>query len=332
MKYFIGIDGGGTHTRAVVLNEMLQIVGQGESGPSNHYVAGQEAAAINCLNAAQIAISNAARTEPGLRIDHIASWGFGLAGVRRQNDALRMRGELQSIMSGVPFVLDHDAAAAHTGAFAGGPGIVLSGGTGAICFGIDEFGERFFADGWGPVLGDEGGGYWIGQEALKAVCRAADGRGPRTRLTSPILSELNCKDPDELVRLVYSEGFPREKVAALARIVLLTAASGGTVAATIRERAVAHLGNSVVAVTRQMLTRSRERTGYNAPVPQEISIVLLGGLFEDDFLRASVGYSIGERLVDLKRDYWPISSWRIAKPKFEAAVGASILARKALES
>jgi hypothetical protein len=51
-------------------------------------------------------------------------------------------------------------------------------------------------------------------------------------------------------------------------------------------------------------------------------------LFEDDHFRGQVGYQIGEQLVELKRDYWPLSHWRVVRPQYEAAVGAALLAQK----
>jgi hypothetical protein len=65
-----------------------------------------------------------------------------------------------------------------------------------------------------------------------------------------------------------------------------------------------------------------------AVTAQEIAIVLRGGLFEDDDFRGTVGFNVGERLVEMKRDYWPISGWRIVRPQHEAAVGAALLAQK----
>jgi glucosamine kinase len=327
MRYFIGVDGGGSRTRAVVVNDMFQIVGQGDAEGSNHYVVGLETAAQNCSNAAEAAIADAARIETGLRRNQIAAWGLGLAGVRREGDAVMMRAYLAPLIGRV-FILDHDAAAAQSGAFGGGPGIVLSGGTGAICFGIDAHGERFFADGWGALLGDEGSGYWMGQQALRAVCRAADGRGPRTHLTGPVLDQLEVRDCDALVQLVYSPTFTRDRVAKLAQIVFDSAAAGGQVAIKIREEAATHLGSAITAVTRAILARERERTEPNQPTPLEISITLRGGLFDDDYFRAAVGYIIGERLVELKRGYWPIASWRIIRPQYDAAVGAALFAQK----
>jgi len=289
---------------------------------------GVEGAADNCRKAAEIALNDAVRIEPTLRREHISAWGFGLAGVRRESDAAPVRARLAMIVGNTPFVLDHDAAAAHSGAFNGGAGIVLSAGTGAICFGVDDGGERFFADGWGPTLGDEGGGYWIGQQALRAVCRAWDGRGPRTRLTAPVFNMLNVNDCDAMVQLVYAPDFEREHVARLSSVVFNMAAMGSAVAGEIRDRAVLHLGNSAMAVTRAMLSRLRERTSPNQPPPQEIPVALRGGLMEDDFFRAAVGYNIGERMVELKRDYWPVASWRVVKPQFEASVGAALLAQR----
>jgi N-acetylglucosamine kinase-like BadF-type ATPase len=328
MKLFIGVDGGGSRTRAVVLSDTFQVLGRGEAGASNHYVAGLEAAAQNCRAACDAAIEDAKRIEPELRREEVAAWGFGLAGVRREGDHALMQQQLQNWLGRAIFVLDHDAAAAQSGAFGGDAGIVLSAGTGAICFGVDEQGERFFADGWGPILGDEGSGYWIGQQALKAVCRDADGRGPSTRIAAPIFNELRVTDCDALVQLVYSPRFERERMARIAQIVFDSAQAGSQVAIGIRDRAAAHLCNTVMAVTRAMLTRTKERAAPDQPQPVEIGVALRGGLMEDDGFRAAVGFAIGEALVELKRDYWPLASWRIVKPQYEAAIGAALLAQK----
>ena len=178
MRYFLGIDGGGSVTRAALIDGKREVMGRGAAGASNHYAVGPALATQNCAAAAQAAIDDARRLHPGFDPVEIAAWGFGLAGVRRANDHDLMNGFL-SEMCPRPFSLDTDVVAAHAGAFAGQPGIVLSAGTGAICFGADELGEKYYADGWGPLLGDEGSGYWIGLESLRAVCRSLDGRGPQ---------------------------------------------------------------------------------------------------------------------------------------------------------
>lgn len=75
-----------------------------------------------------------------------------------------------------------DAVTAHAGALGGQPGVVLIVGTGVAALAIDANGALRTADGWGPWLGDEGGGAWIGAAGLRAALRAHDGRGPSTTL------------------------------------------------------------------------------------------------------------------------------------------------------
>jgi hypothetical protein len=64
------------------------------------------------------------------------------------------------------------------------------------------------------------------------------------------------------------------------------------------------------------------------PEPLELLISLRGGLFDDDTFRASVGFQAGERIVELKRDYLPLASWRVVRPQHDAATGAALMAQK----
>jgi N-acetylglucosamine kinase-like BadF-type ATPase len=135
--------------------------------------------------------------------------------------------------------------------------------------------------------------------------------------------------PDALVQLVHSPNCTREHIAGLARVVLDAADAGGQVAIAIRDRAVGHLATAAAAVAHAMLTKALERAIAGQSPSLDIPIALRGGLLEDDFLRASVGYNIGERMIDLKRDFLPIASWRVTKPQLDAVVGAALLAQKA---
>jgi N-acetylglucosamine kinase-like BadF-type ATPase len=331
MKVFVGVDGGGTATKAVVLSDTLEVLGRGEAGPSNHYRMGPPQAAENCVRAAEAAFSAALRLSPGLERDSIAAWGFGLAGVRRESDSRLMRAQLQPVAGEGPWALDTDAVAAHWGAFNGGPGVVLSAGTGAIALGLDE-GEKFYSDGWGPLLGDEGSGYWIGLESLRTVCRAHDGRAPRTTLAQTILHELHLSEAHQLVPMLQGGKLEREKIAELARVVLTSAEAGIGAAVEIREQAIAHLALSVAAVTHSMLSRRRDRVAPASAESMDLAIALRGGLFDDDFFRASTGYAIGEHMVEMKRDFLPLASWNVLRPQFDAAYGAALMAKHAAEN
>ena len=323
--YFLGIDGGGSKTRAVVVNDLYEVVGRGEAGAANHFAVGVEVAVCNCVLAVQLALDNAREIDADFDAANVRSWGFGLAGVRREVDATRMREALGAVCE-VPFALETDVVAAQAGAFAGATGIVVSAGTGAITFGADEFGARVYADGWGPTLGDEGGGYWLGVEALRATCRSLDGRSHPTPLAPAVMEFLEVADGDELVQLIHAPNITRDKIASLARVVSRCAEEGVPEAVDIRARGAQALSRGVKCVGRALLQSRQER---GAP-PVEVLIALRGGLFEDDFLRATVGFNATEAMVELKRDYLPISGWRVVKAQFDAAVGAAILGQLSL--
>lgn len=330
MRYFLGIDGGGSTTRAVIVTEACEVLGRGEAGASNHYAVGAQAAADNCRIAAEQALGDAGRVSPGFTVQNITAWGFGLAGVRREGDAFVMRGKLSGLVGRMPWVLDTDAAAAQAGALGGQPGVILIAGTGAIALGVNKADERFYADGWGPLLGDEGSGYWIGLEALRETCRAADGRAPKSGLGSAILTALGLPHPDALVQWIGSPETPREHVARLAQLVFDRATAGEPAALEIREQAATHLAQTAAAAAIAMLQRHQEMVP-GVVEPLGVPFALCGGLFEDDHFKAITGYAIGEKMVELKRKFQPLGAWQIVKPQYDAAIGAALLARKSVK-
>jgi N-acetylmuramic acid 6-phosphate etherase len=107
----------------------------------------------------------------------------GAAGALAAPDAARALAE--ALLASLPakrVAVTGDSITAHAGALGGEPGIVLIAGTGVAALAIDANGALRTADGWGPWLGDEGGGAWIGAAGLRAALRAHDGRGPSTTL------------------------------------------------------------------------------------------------------------------------------------------------------
>ena len=105
------------------------------------------------------------------------------------------------------------------------------------------------------MIGDEGSGYWIGREALAAVMRAADGRGPATQLGGDILAHFAVDDESRLPRIVYDRDQPRMSVAALGPIVERAAELGDAVATRILERAADELVLAAGSVASQLNMR-----------------------------------------------------------------------------
>ena len=113
------------------------------------------------------------------------------------------------------------------------PGVVVVSGTGSIAYGVSHHGVAARAGGWGPTLGDEGSGYWIGRRALAAVMRDADGRGPRTDLTPLVLRHFSLPKPEALVAEIYHQPQGRRAIASLGAVVDRARAEGDPVAIDI---------------------------------------------------------------------------------------------------
>ncbi|MFD1271022.1 BadF/BadG/BcrA/BcrD ATPase family protein [Streptomyces kaempferi] len=157
-----------------------------------------------------------------------------------------------------------DAVTAHAGALGGGAGVVLAAGTGAVTVGIGEDGTFARVDGWGPWLGDEGSGAWIGRAGLRAALRSHDGRGPATALTAAAAERYG--DLDRLPATVGHSANPARLTAAFAPLVAGAAADGDAVATEIMRDAAAALAEAVVAAAR--------RAGGTRPLP----VAVTGGL------------------------------------------------------
>ena len=166
MTIAVGVDAGGTGSRAVVVRAGT-VVERRDLGPLNVLL---HADAVDRLARLVTAVG-------------AVEAGFGLAGVRSPADADRLAAELAE-RTGARVAVGDDADAALAGAFRGAPGIVVIAGTGSGAVGRDAAGRNARAGGHGYLLGDEGSGYWIGREAVRAALRAADGTGPPTVLAA----------------------------------------------------------------------------------------------------------------------------------------------------
>ncbi|RKY60669.1 MAG: hypothetical protein DRP95_04015, partial [Candidatus Latescibacterota bacterium] len=119
----------------------------------------------------------------------------------------------------------------------------------------------------GYLLGDEGGGYWIGKEAIAAALRAWDGRGPKTSLEEQLRNHLGLSRLDQIVRWVYCGEARPDRIAGLARLVFAAADAGDGIALEILHRAGRHLGELALAVARRL------------GMGKGIKVALVGGMF-----------------------------------------------------
>ncbi|MEP6708173.1 MAG: BadF/BadG/BcrA/BcrD ATPase family protein [Pyrinomonadaceae bacterium] len=245
--FVVGVDGGGSKTRAVVLDSEQRVVGEGAAGPSNPLRVGITTAATAVRDAVDKA-SNAA----SIKRHEIAAIGIGLAGVRRKDIRARMREALSATLGIKQIELVSDGDIALYGATDGQPGIVVIAGTGSISCGVNRQGKRVCAGGWGPVVGDEGGGSWIARRALQAVAHESDERGPKTILTDAACAYFHVGLPEDLSTAIYAPTITNERLAGFAKYVIEAARSGDAVARGIMIDAGKELGKSTIAVMRKL--------------------------------------------------------------------------------
>ncbi len=288
--YFLGVDGGGTKTHAVVTDANFQIIAEGRSGASNPLRVGMDEAISNIEAAIFDALKRA-----HLELADLTAAGFGIAGISHPIHYHTMKEELTRTLGLENLELVTDARIALTGALDGNPGVIVIAGTGSIAFGVNDSGEDARSGGWGPTFSDEGSGYDIARRALKAIASSFDGRASNTQLATLIYRELGIKDAAELPSVIYSEKTTPAQIASLARLVSEAAAQGDEVAREILAQAGTELGQLAVAVIKRLAMEEQEfRVAYVGSVFKAGELILES--FRRELVQVAPRAIIGEPL------------------------------------
>jgi N-acetylglucosamine kinase-like BadF-type ATPase len=256
--YVLGVDGGGTKTRAVVADSRGQLLGEGRAGPSNPLRVGVS----DSTSAVREAVERAC-VAAGLRRHDLSAAEIGLAGVKREDIRERMRAALAAELGIESLEVVTDADIALYGATEGKPGLVVIAGTGSICCGVNARGRKACAGGWGPVAGDEGSGSWIARRALNAVARANDGRGRKTSLTEAARDYFKVERAEDLSTAVYAPNMTNKRIADFGRHVIDAAKRRDAVAREILDEAGRELARAASAVAKKLkMERERFQVAY----------------------------------------------------------------------
>ncbi len=306
-SYVIGLDGGGTKTKAQLADSKGIVLAETQGGPSHFQIIGIEESAKNILDLVETCCQSI-----GCDISEIGSIVAGLTGAGRAADQQRITEGIQNAAQkrGMYFQdlkIESDARIALEGAFLGKRGIILIGGTGSIVFGKEGSEKIIRAGGWGRFIGDEGSGYHIGREAFRAVAKMMDSRGRKTRIAKLVASKFCLKTQEEIIRAVYGENL---ELSSAAPLVLLAAQQRDAVAIEILETAAHELLDAVQAVLKGM----KRVTGTTR---EKIPIVFVGGLLESENV-----YS--KKVKALLRKHLPETS--IEKPIAHPERGAVLMA------
>jgi len=241
VRYLLGIDGGATKTLAAVLDLQDERLHVGRGGPSNEDAVGAKAAVGALLEAAGEALQAAGIGESDLSATVAAVAGTDTASVT--GHVRRARGDA--------WIVVNDVVGAWATATGGGPGVAAIAGTGSNVFGVGSDGRSWRTGGWGHLLGDEGSGYWIGVESIRAALRDRDASGPPTALSAAICEFFGRETVEAVASLVYSKPLTKGEIAAFAIETAKAAGQGDEVARELFERGAELLGGQIAAVVEQ---------------------------------------------------------------------------------
>jgi glucosamine kinase len=240
---YLGIDGGQTQTKAVVADGTGRVLGRGLGGPSNHVEApgGRERLRQAVLESTAGALRSAGLGD--LDTVTIAAVYCGMTG-----EADFKTDVITPLFPGVVVRVEHDAPAALAGATLGAPGIVVIAGTGSVVFGENAEGVVARTGGWGYVFGDEGSGFGLARDGVRAALDALDEVGPLTGLVASLTRRFGVQDLRLMPMAMYNGQISRDGVAEAAADVLEAWQGGDHVAAEVVTRGLDALARRVRTV------------------------------------------------------------------------------------
>lgn len=264
VMYVLAIDGGGTKTMAVICDEKGQCFAQIQTTRSNPTAMDQP-----YFEATIHSIMQSLQQQNHQIVAEITSCFAGMAGVKElQAESIVESILRQYVCSSASITVDNDALIALYAGTLGKAGIVQIAGTGAITMGYDKQQHFHRVGGWGYLFDDEGSGYDLGVQLLKAVLQSYDGRAPSTILTEAVLKHFSVEHVPQLIASVYGEEHPRTVIAPLSAYIVAAADDGDLVAKRIIEEACQNYFKAIKACYLRMVWRQ-----------EEVPVVLSGGVF-----------------------------------------------------
>jgi N-acetylglucosamine kinase-like BadF-type ATPase len=287
MRYFLGVDIGGSKSHALVADEEGRAAGFGEAGPGNWEVVGWDglAATLQTITAQALAAA-------GIGKGQIAGAGFGIAGYDWPSESEPTRQAIETLGLDAPYAFVNDAAVGLLAGASEGWGVAVVAGTSNNCRGRDRQGREGRVTGCGTWFGEGGGAAEMMARAVQVVAMEWTRRGPATRLSQAFIELVGAADLADLLEGLYMGRY--ELSASAAPLVFQVAAGGDQVAQELIHWAGTELGSLAVGVIRQL--------GFEALDPE---VVLVGSLYDGspaliEAMRATIhAVAPGARLVRL---------------------------------
>lgn len=291
---FLGVDGGQSHTEALVADETGRVIGRGLGGPTvgADFVGGDE-----FEKSIREAVCNALG---GSTIPAFHSAFFGLTGEFRESKKSR----ISTFITAQHLTVEHDSVSALFGAFTGMPGIIVIAGTGSVVFGRNEKGETARAGGMGYLFSDEGSGFGTALQAIRLALLERDGLIENHGLHELVCKHFAVASIDEVILGFYGGKMRRDTIAGFAKSVQDAATQGSIVLEAILNKGAGDLADKTRAV--------QARLG----IGDLVAVAGIGGMFCGELFKRLFIDNLLERL--------PKAEFRA--PDFGPGVGALLSA------
>lgn len=281
---FLGLDGGGTKTAALLIDSSGQILGRGSAGGSNYHSVGMDTAFASVKQAVDEALQG--------RTPDAAC--FCMAGGDLPHDFDNLNAKMESLNLGAPLTIHNDVLGALRAGSRFPYGVAVVCGTSYNAAGISREGEEFRLPALGPPSGDIAGARRLATRALGAAFRAWDGRGEPTLLADMVLKALDAPDFPTVASRWGQGEISDDLLKSLAPLVFDASEAGDALARQFVYEQALELGNSANAMLRKVNL-----------VDSDCDVVLGGSVFygKGDLLMHTVQQTIREAApnVQIKR-------------------------------
>lgn len=259
-RIFIGVDGGGTRTTAWAFDQNGCLLGSSVGSGINYNSIGMENARTILAGVVNTLLDSVGET----RCELISVGMSALDGAASQQLTLDFCGTL---LPAEITVLHSDVYMALYGFVQEDPGILLISGTGMMAVANNREGQMLVSGGWGYLLADEGSGFYVGQEGIRAALNGIEGIGPETALSQALLDTYGVEDPRNVIDQIYSCDAPNRKIASFAPQVLA--------AARAKDAQAVRIVGDTVAILAGHTRRLAQMIGGDS-----IPVAVYGGMFE----------------------------------------------------
>lgn len=299
-KLFLGIDGGQSHTEAVVADENGNILGTGFGGALDH--GNLPDGRTSLKNAINNSVNEALLKAgfPNIENTKFVSAHCGLTGGADYKEEV-----IRDLIKAENLVVTHDALTALFGATGGKAGIVVIAGTGSIVFGVNDKGKTARSGGLGYIFSDEGSGFWLALETIKLAIKEQDGVISDYNLQNLVLDFFKVGAIRELTNAFYNGNISRDKIASFAKRISVEAENGNDLLKNLISSGANYLVENVKGAAKN-LEFENNRCVVSA----------VGGMFQSALMKRF--------FVEILRA--KITNAEFCEPRFPPPIGALFLA------